>query len=669
MGWVMSEKWKKKWKYKGSNGGAELVTRKISHRAKVIVEISCEKENSRAREGGRLGVEGTASRWGINAYYLDDSADNRINCCGNERARPFPSSVSTELSWLREKILKEYQDRRIERLEMRLLFAFARFLSLILLCTLVLCERSVGDGETKFVDDAKSKLRILAVFGHPGKSHFDFFKPLLVELARRGHELTVVSHFPRKDVEKSKEALPNYKDISLVDPKVGVFVDVVDLRHLDHSALRIVSELFKLREMASFGCQTGLRNEQVGKLVRSGEKFDLVLTENFNTNCFLPIVQKFKAPFIYFSSHALMPWAMTNMGNPQEADYMPTIFQGFTRPMDFLRRTANVLAIFLTSRAFELWFGHVDQALAREVFGPDVPDLEEIAKNGSLVMVNTHHSLHGSRPLLPNIVEIGGLHIPPRAEPLPMDVRKFIDEARQGVLYFNLGSMIKASSMPEEKLVQILRVLGSLPMRVIWKWEAENLPHKPDNVLIRKWLPQFDILSHPNVKCYLGHGGLLGLSEGVYNGVPMVLVPMFGDQFHNAAAAKTRGVAVVLDFNRLNEQTLREALDRAINDTRYRENARKLSKAYRDRPASPLETAVWWTEYIGRGNGLPYLRSEALDLPWYRRHLLDVALFLLTILLALIYLLYLTVKFLSPFFLTAKRAQINGEIRRSKKKD
>ena len=34
---------------------------------------------------------------------------------------------------------------------------------------------------------------------------------------------------------------------------------------------------------------------------------------------------------------------------------------------------------------------------------------------------------------------------------------------------------------------------------MIWKWEAE-MPDAPPNVLISSWLPQLDILAHPNVK-------------------------------------------------------------------------------------------------------------------------------------------------------------------------
>lgn len=49
----------------------------------------------------------------------------------------------------------------------------------------------------------------------------------------------------------------------------------------------------------------------------------------------------------------------------------------------------------------------------------------------------------------------------------------------------------------------------------------------------------------------------------------MILVPMYGDQFHNSAAVKTRGSAVVLEFNNLNEESLRHALDEIFNNTRY----------------------------------------------------------------------------------------------------
>jgi glucuronosyltransferase len=57
---------------------------------------------------------------------------------------------------------------------------------------------------------------------------------------------------------------------------------------------------------------------------------------------------------------------------------------------------------------------------------------------------------------------------------------------------------------------------------------------------------------------------------------------------------------------------------------RYRENAQRLSRIYRDQPLTPLEQAVFWTEYVIRHKGAPHMRSAVLDLTWYQYFLLDV---------------------------------------------
>jgi glucuronosyltransferase len=57
---------------------------------------------------------------------------------------------------------------------------------------------------------------------------------------------------------------------------------------------------------------------------------------------------------------------------------------------------------------------------------------------------------------------------------------------------------------------------------------------------------------------------------------------------------------------------------------RYRENAQRLSRIYRDQPLTPLQQAVYWTEYVIRHKGAPHLRSAVLDLAWYQYLLLDV---------------------------------------------
>lgn len=71
-----------------------------------------------------------------------------------------------------------------------------------------------------------SGFKILVLLPYFGKSHWLVSKPLLEELARRGNEVTVLSHFPRKT------PLKNYRDISMVgstmgDPVHGKDVDAI----------------------------------------------------------------------------------------------------------------------------------------------------------------------------------------------------------------------------------------------------------------------------------------------------------------------------------------------------------------------------------------------------------------------------------------------------------
>ncbi|KAG8336178.1 hypothetical protein J6590_050380, partial [Homalodisca vitripennis] len=107
----------------------------------------------------------------------------------------------------------------------------------------------------------------------------------------------------------------------------------------------------------------------------------------------------------------------------------------------------------------------------------------------------------------------------------------------------------------------------------------------------------------------MGHGGLLSTSEAVYCGIPMVLIPMFGDQPNNVAQLAASGAAVKLAYNEITKETVLKALRAVLYDSRYRESAKLLSERFRDRPMSPLDTAVYWTEYVLRHKGARHLRS------------------------------------------------------------
>jgi glucuronosyltransferase len=79
-----------------------------------------------------------------------------------------------------------------------------------------------------------------------------------------------------------------------------------------------------------------------------------------------------------------------------------------------------------------------------------------------------------------------------------------------------------------------------------------------------------------------------------------------------------------------------------------------LSEWFRDRPQSPLETAIFWTEYEIRHSGAPHLRTAALDLTWCQYLLLDVITVLIVAGIIITTALYLIVRKFCWFCSTSK---------------
>jgi glucuronosyltransferase len=140
----------------------------------------------------------------------------------------------------------------------------------------------------------------------------------------------------------------------------------------------------------------------------------------------------------------------------------------------------------------------------------------------SLALLNTHYTLNFPVPYLPNLIEIGGFHVNEKTNPLPEDIKSFIESAEHGVIYFSMGGNLKPSLMADQKKIDIIAALSKTKQKILWKWDDLDVQVDRKKFLVQKYFPQDDILAHPNTKLFVTHGGLLSCTESIVRGVPVI---------------------------------------------------------------------------------------------------------------------------------------------------
>ncbi|KAJ8954692.1 hypothetical protein NQ318_011385 [Aromia moschata] len=472
--------------------------------------------------------------------------------------------------------------------------------------------------------------RILVVFPVTAPSHYFLGNALAKTLAEAGHDVTMVSPYEEKNPPKNGTwrdvVLTNLMEKSAGEDAFHKFCSM-KLNLFDLESMNPFLNIPFMNKVGDMIIQETMAHPNFQNLIKSNEHFDVVILEQFNDDALKVLAYHFQAPLILFSTIGCNSWVNPLVGNPAPPSYIPEVFLKYSSHMTFWERLVNLLFVVATEMNRHLIFFPAQNKFIKEYF-PDAPDLSVLNYNVSLVLVNSHESTNHPVPHVPSMIDIGGYHVSPPKE-LPKDLKEFMDNATDGVVYFSMGSNIKPSQMSDKIRDAILKCLGKIKQKVLWKWDEDTFPGKPDNVKLSKWFPQQDILAHPNIKVFITHGGLLSTIETVYHGVPVLTLPVFGDQKMNAARAVENGIGLSVVFSQISEESFGSALHKLLHDPKYRETAKWRSRIMQDRPVKPKDLAVYWTEFVIRHKGAPHLRVAGLDLHWYQYLLIDVITFLL----------------------------------------
>ncbi|RLU24805.1 hypothetical protein DMN91_002895 [Ooceraea biroi] len=334
-----------------------------------------------------------------------------------------------------------------------------------------------------------SAYRFLGVFPHQGKSKFIMLEGLMKGLADKGHQIDIISPYPQK------KTYPNYTDIA----KLSVPLSLVN--NLTYEFIQTVSSNIAKSTATVFGndvCEAHLGNSVIQNLVRDPPKnppYDAMIMEILSSPCFAAIAQLLNIPLIGVSTTLMYPWLHELIAQPENLAIVPNIYKNVNFPMNLWQRTYNVFS-FLYCKLYFNYLTISQDDIVRKYFGPNLPSIRNM--NLALVLVNSHIALNGIQPMTPALVQVGGIHIREDDTPLSHELKKWMDDSKDGFVYFTFGSMVLMETFPRKTLDIFYASLGKIaPVRVLMKIPNPKKlpPGLPENIRTFPWLPQLKVLS------------------------------------------------------------------------------------------------------------------------------------------------------------------------------
>ncbi|XP_078307233.1 UDP-glucuronosyltransferase 3A2-like [Panthera onca] len=345
-------------------------------------------------------------------------------------------------------------------------------------------------------------------------------------------------------------------------------------------------KFLKLMEQVGLQCSHFLRRSDIMDSLKN-ENFDLVIVENFDYCPFL-VAEKLRKPFVSILSSS---FGAMDFGLPNPLSYVPVLHSLLTDHMDFWGRVKNFLMFFdFTMKQRQIQSAY-DNTIKEHFPEGSRPVLSHLLKKAELWFVNSDFALEFARPLLPNTVYVGGLMARP-VTPVPQ-VSETVPP--------HVGFMQRSSAQ-----------------NIVLSFLFET--------------------AHPRIRLFVTHGGMNSIMEAIQHGVPMVGIPLFGDQTENLVRVEAKKFGVSIPLKQIKEETLAVKMKQVIEDKRYKSAAVAASIIRRSHPLTPAQRLVGWINHILQTGGAAHLKAHALQQPWHEQYLLDIFLLLLVVTLGTLWL-------------------------------
>lgn len=251
----------------------------------------------------------------------------------------------------------------------------------------------------------------------------------------------------------------------------------------------------------------------------------------------------------------------------------------------------------------------------------------------SLVLINSHCSADYAHQVSPLFVDVGGMANWQEEKELPEDFQELLDSANDGAIMITFGSTVLLNTVSERHQKIFFDVIQAFPKtKFILRWETpppKFLEDIPKNLKFAEWVPQREILRHPNLKCFLTRGGISSIHAAAYYAVPLIVLPLFSDQDMNAYRVHNQQLGIRVEIRGITNTTLASAVEKILSEEKYKVNMLRKSAIFKDQTLSPVKTALFRVEFVLRHyHTADTFRLGNTHLNWFQRERLDIFAFI-----------------------------------------
>ena len=125
------------------------------------------------------------------------------------------------------------------------------------------------------------------------------------------------------------------------------------------------------------------------------------------------------------------------------------------------------------------------------------------------------------------------------------DIISWMDSRKEyGVAYIAFGTKVEISLQHMTSIIESIENANS-NLSIICVYSNPDLQKQYANkahILFQSWINQPLILSHPSTRFFISHGGAHSIFESIEEQVPLLIFPIFGDQFANGRRVEDAGI-------------------------------------------------------------------------------------------------------------------------------